>query len=176
MAKRCSQNPDLTIVGEDVEPLDDRQEFSLSPVRLEYIGPLSMILCSMEPWLTMEYSPEAFESYFLNADSGLARQAIIISGQVAGVLSVRNPWLFGPLIELLALFDGFRGKGIGARVLRWVASRYRAKNLWVTVASFNLGARKFYEREGFEKTAVLDDLIKPGWDEILLRKKVGQGG
>ncbi len=153
---------------------DDQEEFSLSPLRMEYLGPLSMILCSMDPWLTMEYTPEAFESYLLHGDPGLARQVIMISGQVAGVLSVRNPWLFGPLIELLALFDGFRSKGTGARIIQWVGNRYKPENLWVTVASFNRGARKFYEREGFEKTALLDDLIKPGWSEMLLRKKIGR--
>ncbi|MGC9196624.1 MAG: GNAT family N-acetyltransferase [Syntrophobacteraceae bacterium] len=157
-----------------MKPHDDQQEFSLLPVRIEYLGPLCMILCSMDPWLTMEYTPEAFESYFLHADPGLARQVIMISGQVAGVLSVRNPWLFGPLIELLALFDGFRSKGTGGRVIQWVGNRYKPENLWVTVASFNLGAQRFYEKEGFEKTAVLDDLIKPGWFEILLRKKLAK--
>ena len=154
--------------------LDNEQEFSLSPVRPEYVSGLSIILCSMEPWLTLEYTPEAFEFYLLREDPALARDAVMISGQVAGVLSLRNPWLFGPLIELLVLFDGFRSKGTGGRIIEWVAKGYEATNLWVTVSSINLRAQKFYERAGFEKTAILEDLIKPGWKEILLRKKMGQ--
>ena len=132
-----------------------------------------MILCSMDPWLTLEYRPEAFESYLLHADSSLSRYAVMISGDVCGVLSVRSPWLFGPFIELMALFDGFRGKGIGSRIIDWVCDRYKPANLWATVSSFNLEAQKFYIGAGFEKTAILENLIKPGWNEILIRKKMG---
>ena len=151
---------------------DDRQQFSLSPVRPEYVIGLSTILCQMEPWLTLEYTPEDFESYLLHPDPALARHAVMISGEVAGVLSIRHPWLFGPLIELLALFDGFRGQGTGKRILRWASEQCEDQNLWVTVSSINTEARKFYEREGFEKAAILEDLIKPGWNELLLRKKI----
>lgn len=153
--------------------LNGEQQFSLSPVRPEYVSALSIMLCSMDPWLTLEYTPEAFEFYLLHADPALARQVVMISGQVAGVVSLRNPWLFGPFIELLALFEGFRSRGTGSRIVEWISKRYKSKNLWVTVSSFNLRAQKFYERAGFEKTAILEDLIKPGWNEILLRKITG---
>lgn len=154
--------------------LEGEQQFSLSPVRAEYVSALSIILCSMDPWLTLEYTPEAFEFYLLHADPALARHAVMISGEVAGVLSLRNPWLFGPFIELLALFDGFRSKGTGSRIVEWISQRHKATNLWATVSSFNVGAQKFYERAGFEKTAILEDLIKPGWNEILLRKRMSR--
>ena len=133
---------------------------------------LSAPLCSMDPWLTLGYTMEAFELYLLRADPALARHVVMISGQLAGVLTLRNPWLFGPLVELLALLDGFRGQGTGSAILQWVGKRYDSSNLWVTVSSFNSRAKKFYERAGFEKAAVLEGLIKPGWNEVLLRKKM----
>ncbi len=150
------------------------QPFSMAPLGPEHVRALSMILCSMEPWLTMEYVPEDFEFYLLHADPGLVRHVVMISGQVAGVVVLRNPWLFGPLIELIALFDGFRGGGVGATIVEWLGKRYKCRNLWVTVASFNVRAQKFYEKVGFEKKAVLEDLIKPGWDEFLLRKRMAR--
>ena len=132
---------------------------------------MSIILCSMDPWLTMEYTPEAFEHYLLHADQALSRYAVMVAGNVAGVLSLRFPWLFGPFIELMALFDGFQGKGIGGRIIDWLFNRYNRANLWATVSSFNLKAQRFYSKEGFEQTTLLEDLIKPGWNEILLRKR-----
>jgi len=155
-----------------MEEIDGKQQFSLSPLKPEYVNAMSIILCSMDPWLTLEYRPEAFEFYLLHADPALNRYAVMISGHVCGVLSVRSPWLFGPFIELMALFDGFRGKGIGSRIIDWVCDRYKSTNLWATVSSFNLEAQKFYSSAGFEKTAILEDLIKPGWNEILLRKRM----
>ncbi len=155
-----------------MEVIDGKLQLSLSPLRPEYVGVMSVILCSMDPWLTLEYKPEVFESYLLHADPALSHYAVMISTDVAGVLSLRYPWLFGPFIELMALFDGFRGKGIGRRIVDWVCDRYESPNLWATVSSFNLRAQKFYSTAGFEKTAILEELIKPGWNEILIRKKV----
>jgi ribosomal protein S18 acetylase RimI-like enzyme len=155
-----------------MELIDGKQRIFLSPLRTEYVSAISMILCSMDPWLTLEYTPEAFEYYLLRADAALSRYVVMVSGNVAGVLSLRSPWLFGPFIELMALFDEFQGKGIGRRLIDWVCDRYESENLWATVSSFNLQAQRFYSRAGFQQTATLEDLIKPGWNEILLRKKV----
>jgi ribosomal protein S18 acetylase RimI-like enzyme len=151
---------------------DPPNRLSLLPVRREQVGEFSRMLCSLEPWRTLKYTPEAFEFYLLRADHALARYTVMVSGQPAGVVALRSPWLFGPLIELLALFDGFRGQGTGKRIVAWAAESYKAANLWATVSSINLGGQEFYERQGFEKTAILEDLMKPGWNEILLRKRM----
>lgn len=155
-----------------MEEIKGEQQFSLAPLRPEYVGAMSMILCSMDPWLTLEYRPEAFEFYLLHADPALSRYAVMISGDVCGVVSVRSPWLFGPFIELMALFDGFRGQGTGGRIIDWVCGRYRETNVWATVSSFNLKAQRFYSSAGFERMVILEDLIERGWNEILLRKRV----
>ncbi len=157
-----------------MEAIEEGKGFSLLPVRPQDVGTICKALCSMDPWRTMQYRVEALEFYLLRADPALSRRSIMVSGNIAGVFSLRYPWLFGPFIELVALFEGFRGKGIGGRIVDWVCLRYkdRATNVWVTVSAKNEGAQRFYNRIGFERTAILDDLIKPGWDEILLRKKL----
>jgi GNAT superfamily N-acetyltransferase len=125
----------------------------------------------MDPWLTLGYKAEALSSYLLRADSNLNRYCLTGSGKICGVLAVRSPWLFGPLIELIALFDSFRGHGIGAQIIEWVGGAFESPNIWATVSSFNKHAQRFYTKTGFEQITVLDDLIKPGWNEILLRKR-----
>jgi ribosomal protein S18 acetylase RimI-like enzyme len=155
-----------------MEVIDGKLQLFLVPLIPEYVRATSAILCMMDPWLTLEYRPEVFESYLLHADHALSHYAVMVAGEVAGVLSVRHPWLFGPFIELMALFDGFRGKGFGRRIIDWVCDRYQSPNVWATVSSFNLRAQKFYGAAGFEQTAILGDLIKPGRNEILIRKRV----
>jgi diamine N-acetyltransferase len=121
----------------------------------------------------MEYSPAIFEFYLLHADAALTRCEITVSGEPAGVMALRAPWLSGPFLELLAVFDGFRGQGIGFRLIEWICARhYKSANLWATVSSFNLRAQKFYRNAGFRQIAVLDDLVKEDWDEILVRKRI----
>ncbi|MCE5334345.1 MAG: GNAT family N-acetyltransferase [Desulfobacteraceae bacterium] len=150
---------------------DENPAFSVSPLTRRDIGEISRRLAAMDPWLTLEYKPETLAFYLLQADSALQRHVVTVGNSLAGILAVRHPWLFGPFIELLALFDGFRGQGIGSGLIAWTCGRFASRNVWVTVSSFNLRAQEFYDKAGFRKTAVLDDLIRPGWDEILLRKR-----
>lgn len=145
--------------------------FSISPIHRRDVDEVSRKVASMDPWLTLGYKQEALAYYLLHADPALKRFCITSEQGIAGVLSVRYPWLFGPFIELLALFDGYRGRGLGRRLIEWTCSQFESSNIWATVSSFNQEAQKFYTRVGFEKTALLDDLIMPGWDEILLRKR-----
>jgi ribosomal protein S18 acetylase RimI-like enzyme len=155
-----------------MEMIDEKQQIFLSPLKAEYVSDLSMTLCSMDPWRTLEYTTEAFELYLLRADVALNRYVVMVSRKVAGVLSIRSPWLFGPFIELIALFNEFQGKGIGSQLVEWSCDHYRSTNLWAAVSSFNLKAQEFYSKTGFQQIAVLEDLIKGGWNEILLRKRV----
>jgi diamine N-acetyltransferase len=137
------------------------------------VGELSRALALMDPWLKLDYKPEALAFYLLRADPALKRYSVTVTGKVSGVLSVRFPWLFGPFIELIALFDGSRGMGYGRQLIDWIIGYFPpSPNLWATVSSFNLDAQVFYRSTGFEQITILEDLIKPGWHEILLRKRL----
>ena len=154
------------------------EKHDLGDIRMESlqsrdVAEMSRTLASMDPWRMLDYKPETLAFYLLRADPSLKRYSIIIAGKVSGVLSVRFPWLFGPFIELMALFDDSRGKGYGRQLIDWVGRYFPSSpNLWASVSSFNLDAQKFYRSTGFEQAAVLQDLIKRGQNEILLRKRL----
>lgn len=102
-----------------------------------------------------------------------------------------TPALFHPLQELenlalgswyinvLACYPAARGKGIGSRLLRLaeeIAASEALGRLSVIVASDNAGARRLYERHGFEEVA-RKPCIKEGWKTptnkwLLLAKSV----
>jgi len=60
----------------------------------------------------------------------------------------------GAYVSDLWVAEGFRGRGLGRRLLRRVAEhaaeRWQARFLKLTVYAENAGARAFYERLGFE--------------------------
>ncbi|HJU72470.1 MAG TPA: hypothetical protein VJ717_01905, partial [Gemmatimonadaceae bacterium] len=60
-------------------------------------------------------------------------------------------------------------------LLQWAEDRvFRdSSNAFICVSSFNPGARRLYERRGFEPVGVLRDFIVSGYDEVLLRKTRG---
>lgn len=147
--------------------------FFLERLQARDVGEASRNLASMDPWLTLGYTQEALAFYLLRADPALKRFSVRVDERISGVLSVRHPWLFGPFVELIALFGDHRGKGLGRRLIGWICGQYpSAANLWATVSSFNVEAQTFYARLGFARTTLLKDLIRPGRHEILLRKRL----
>ncbi|MEN6442097.1 MAG: GNAT family N-acetyltransferase [Syntrophobacter sp.] len=147
----------------------------IEPLKTADVREIGNTLAAMDPWLTLGYQPEALSHYLLRADPALRRYSLFVSDNLAGVLAVRHPWLFGPFIELIALFGGNRGKGLGRMLIEWVCAQFpNSPNLWATVSSFNRDAREFYDRLGFEQSATLDNLIRAGREEILLRKRLSR--
>jgi ribosomal protein S18 acetylase RimI-like enzyme len=128
----------------------------------------------MEPWLTLGYRSETLFNYLVCHDPGLYRYAVLVSGELAGTLCVRFPWFLGPYIEMIAICPPCQGRNIGRDILTWVESRaaHSSRNLWAAVSSFNSKARLFYRSQGFDEVAVLDDLVKKGSAELLLRKRL----
>jgi len=141
-------------------------------IRKNEVSTLASTISSMNPWRSLGYSRKRLADFLRKPEPSCRRYLIIYSGQSAGVICVQYPWLRGAYIGLLAIFEGFKGKGIGGEVLIWLeeqtGSKY--KNIWALVSSFNAQAREFYKKQGFKEVAALPDLVKPGFDEILIRK------
>jgi ribosomal protein S18 acetylase RimI-like enzyme len=78
-------------------------------------------------------------------------------------------------LRLLAVHEGSRDEGIGMTLLRFVEEQAFRKgpNLFLCCATTNLGARRFYERYGYQAVGVLHGLVVEGIDEILYRKTLG---
>jgi len=88
------------------------------------------------------------------------------------------PALFRPLQELenraleswyvnvLACYPEYRGQGLGSRLLELAEQSAREealRRMSVIVANTNAGARRFYERYGYEEAATLP-CVKDGWE------------
>jgi diamine N-acetyltransferase len=162
--------------------------FSAVPIELEATGctparllPLEQRSCAslaagivaMEPWSVINYPADKLATFLASPDAGVARYVVSVKGEQSGVVSVRNPWLKGPYLELLALLPEAQNQGVGSSIMAWFESeglKHGARNLWVCASSFNTRALRFYQRHGFARAATLPGLVADGYDEILLRK------
>jgi ribosomal protein S18 acetylase RimI-like enzyme len=140
-------------------------------------GALGPILASMDPWRTLGFSPQGLSQYLCRPDSSLKRFRLVAQEQNIGVVCLRYPWLRGAYIELLAVFAPYQGEGLGREMMAWIVQQtaLEADNLWVAVSSFNHRAQRFYQSFGFSQVAVLTDLVKDGYDELLLRRRLSVG-
>lgn len=135
-------------------------------------GLLGARLAAMDPWKRLGYGAEPLGRYLAAADPCLKRFAVQHQQETVAVVCIRYPWLRGPYLELLAVFPGNQGQGVGQAILAWFEEQARPseKNLWTMTSEFNHRARRFYQAAGFVEIAPVADLVADGCNEILLRK------
>ncbi len=132
-------------------------------------------LTQSEPWTILGYGPSDWERYFSPLPQGRERFVIARDGEVAGVAVVRQNFLLGDYLELFGIAPAARGQGLGTVLLKHVESLVfgRTHNLFACVSDFNIDARGFYRRHGYQEIGSLPDLIVRGSAEIFLRKTLG---
>jgi ribosomal protein S18 acetylase RimI-like enzyme len=141
----------------------------------EEAGAFGGELVAMDPWARLGSRAESLARSL--AESHLEKRCFTVryGSERAGVVVIRFPWLGGPYLNLLAILAPYQGKGIGRATLDWMESEARAtsaRNCWLCVSAFNSAAIGFYKGCGYCPAALLDDLIKDGEDELLMRKRI----
>jgi [ribosomal protein S18]-alanine N-acetyltransferase len=126
-----------------------------------------------DPWITlgMDYKQclKAFEGEC--KEIYLARSG----GEIAGFVILQIGGTFSGYIQTICISENSRGKGLGTKLIEFCEKRTLefSPNIFICVSSFNKGAFDLYQRLGFRLVGVLDNFVKEGFDELLLRKTVG---
>jgi len=78
-----------------------------------------------------------------------------------------------PYLHIIAVKEAYRGKGIGGKMLTFL-ERFvfdNADKLFLVVADFNPGAKRFYERMGYHRVGEIPNLYRMGITECLMMKE-----
>ena len=146
--------------------------FTLAPMNGEYASATAREAAGSDPWKRLGYGEKALHAYLTRADPSLFRASVLSRGKLMGALCVREPWLKGPYLEFIVVFEGFRGQGAGSQLVEWfdrTASGAWGRS-WIMVSEFNNGARRLYERAGYVEAARFPGLTAEGLTELLLVK------
>lgn len=137
------------------------------------IDACARMMASSEPWLTLGRGVEACRRALSDPtrERWIAREGNAIAGFL--LLNFNGP--FVGYIQAIFAAEAMRGRGVGSALLDFAEERiFRVSpNAFLCVTSFNEGARRLYERRGYETVGVLRDFIVRGYDEILMRKTIG---
>jgi ribosomal protein S18 acetylase RimI-like enzyme len=98
------------------------------------------------------------------------------AGAVSGFAWIMPRGAFGrsAYLRLIAVAPDQRGQQLGAHLLRAVEAEAAtiSPDLFLFVTDFNVGAQRFYLREGFEEVGRVPDFVLPGVTELLYRKRL----
>ncbi len=131
------------------------------------------IMAKSEPWITLGMGYDQC----LPAFEGTFREVYIIRAgeQIAGFVILQVCGTFSGYIQTLCIDDKWRGKGLGTELLKFSEKRILrfSPNVFICVSSFNKRAMKLYYDFGFTIVGELDNFVKEGFSELLMRKTVG---
>lgn len=133
------------------------------------------LLGASDPWITLGYTASDWDRVFCPTPQGRDSYVAELDGRVAGIALVRQKFLLGDYLELLGVAGWARKQGVGGRLLTHVEQLVfsRTNNLFACVSDFNLAAREFYKKMGYQEIGPMPNLLTPGRAEIFLRKTMG---
>ena len=133
----------------------------------------AMMMAQTDPWITLGMNYEMC----LKAFDGPSKEIYLIvhSEEIAGFVILQTGGTFKGYIQTLCIGEEYRGKGLGKKLLQFCEERILkiSPNIFICVSSFNKGAIKLYEEFGFKLVGELNDFVKEGFTELLLRKTFG---
>jgi ribosomal protein S18 acetylase RimI-like enzyme len=129
-------------------------------------------MASSEPWLTLGRD---FAACLARCQAPefvvlMARRA----GAPSGFVLLHPTGVAGsPYIASIATSAAARGQGVGSALLhaaeRWFPD---ARHMFLCVSSFNVRARRLYERRGYAQVGEFPDYVVSGASEILMHKRL----
>jgi ribosomal-protein-alanine N-acetyltransferase len=130
------------------------------------------MMAESEPWITLERGYD--DSLEIIADPSREVYLAAIGDEIAGFVVLEMSGAFVGYVKSICVSPGWRGKGVGGRLMAFAEERIfsEAPNVFLCVSDFNEGARRFYERLGYEVVGELRDYIVPGRSEMLMRKSI----
>lgn len=132
-------------------------------------------LVTIGPWGAAGIAAEAMRARLATPMAATFRFALRREGRPVGCLVIRNPFMRGPYVELVAVFPEAQRRGLLGRVIDWMAAEVAGidANLWLCVTETNAPARAAYAALGFVPIGPVPDLARVGQTEILMRRVLG---
>lgn len=131
------------------------------------------MMSESDPWVTLGRD----FARCLTAVSDPTRELYVArSGdKVTGFILLTMKGQFPGYITSVCVAASARGSGLGTKLVTFAEQRIHreAPNVFLCVSSFNPGARRLYERLGYEFVGTLKDFLVEGYDELLFRKSIG---
>jgi [ribosomal protein S18]-alanine N-acetyltransferase len=137
------------------------------------IAVCARMMSKTDPWITLGMNYDQC----LKAFDGTFKEIYIAEyeKEIAGFVIIQVCGTFSGYIQTICISEAYRNKGFGSTLLQFCEERILkfSPNVFICVSSFNKRAAKLYFDFGFKLVGELDNFVKDGFSELLLRKTVG---
>ena len=139
----------------------------------QIINTCALMMAASDPWITLGMNYEQCLPSF----DGTCKEIYVAKyeNKIAGFVILQVCGTFKGYIQTLCISEDLRRIGFGKRILQICEERILkiSPNIFICVSSFNKGAIKLYQEFGFQLIGELENFVKEGFTELLLRKSVG---
>ena len=131
------------------------------------------MMCTSEPWVTLRRDYD--RCLTVVSDPTRELYVALADSEVVGFIVLNMAGQFPGYIQTVCVAESARGHGVGAQLVSYAEARIGrvSPNVFLCVSSFNPGAKRLYERLGYEFVGTLKDYLVEGYDELLYRKTIG---
>ena len=131
------------------------------------------LMAGTDPWVTLG---RGYDSS-LRIIEDPSREVYVAEDEagLAGFIILCMVGAFIGYIQTVLVAPDRQGKGIGSQLVAFAEDRIftESPNAFLCVSSFNAGARRLYERLGYQYVGELTDYVVRGHSELLFRKTKG---
>ncbi len=131
------------------------------------------MMSETDPWKFLSIGYDQLIELF--SDSSFESYILYMGKEMAGCAVLQMQGAFVGYIKSIAITPCWQGHHLGHIMMDFLERRiFKAfPNVFLCVSSFNLKAREFYIKMGYEKVGELKDYLVKGQSEILMRKTRG---
>jgi ribosomal-protein-alanine N-acetyltransferase len=131
------------------------------------------MMCTTDPWITLKMNYDLC----LLAFEGTCKEIYVlrVHNEIAGFVIIQTGGTFSGYIQTICISEKYRGQRLGTKLLEFSEERILkfSPNVFICVSSFNKGAIKLYYEFGFKLIGTMENFVREGFDELLLRKSAG---
>ncbi|MEK6783303.1 MAG: GNAT family N-acetyltransferase [Bacteroidota bacterium] len=140
---------------------------------LHKITVCAKMMSESDPWITLGLD----YNQCLKAFEGICKEIYVVEDgkEITGFVILQICGTFKGYIQTICIREGSRGEGLGGKLLMFCEERILkiSPNIFICVSSFNKGAIRLYDELGYKQVGELENFVKQGFTELLLRKTVG---
>ena len=142
-------------------------------LRPDDLSACAAMMATTDPWLRFGLAER--RAIKILGDPVKEAYVALDAAGVAGFITIDMRGLLCGYIHILCVRADRRGQGVGTALIGRAEERIfsESPNAFICASSFNAGARRLYERLGYELVGPLRDMFIRGADEMLYRKTRG---